>query len=510
MQNVKKLFFTTIALTLTSFLMKTIAVWFNVYLTTLIGSVGMGIFQLILTVYALSKTLACGGMSLAATRLCIDDFHHARHSMRRLLFCALLLGLFASTLLFSLSDFLSVNWIMTQKASPSLRILALSLPFISLSAALNGYMTAARKMSRYSVIQLIEQLSRIGATLFIMKKLGNISQERTMMQVSFAITFSELVSFALSFSSFLYDIKKEKMQKSGKHGFLRRMARLAVPDAVGSYIRSGLNTIEHLLIPRGIRKSGADLDKAFSDYGIVQGMALPVLLYPSSIFGVVSGLLIPEIAECRCKKNTVQQNYIINRVLHVAMIFSMITTGVMLIFADEISLCIYKNTDAAYFIRLIAPLIPIMYLDMTTDGMLKGLDKQLDIMKINVIDSVLCVVLVWVLVPRISVDGYIITIYVAEIINFILSFRKLALASEMHFGFGKNFLKPLICSVLACLLLKKMPLIFSSEKIGLTVTLLSGLCLYLFFLFLVKAITKEDIRWFSSLILPKKKKDAQI
>ncbi len=510
MQNVKKLFFTTIALTLTSFLMKTIAVWFNVYLTGLVGSVGMGIFQLILAVYALAKTLACGGMALSATRLCIDDFECARHSMRRLLFCALLLGLSAAFLLYSLSDFLSAYWIMTEKASPALKVLSLSLPFISLSAALNGYMTAARKMSRYSVIQLLEQLSRIASTVLIMNKAGNVSVENTLMLVSIAITISEIVSFSLAISCYLYDVKKEMMKKAGKRGFLRRMARLAVPDAFGSYIRSALNTVEHLLIPRGIRKSGADLDKSFSAYGIVQGMALPILLYPSAILGVVSGLLIPEIAECKLKKNFIQQNYIINRVLHVAMIFSMITTGVMLVFSEELSLLIYKNTDAAYFIRLIAPLIPIMYLDMTTDGMLKGLDKQLDIMKINVIDSVLCVVLVWILVPKISVDGYIITIYVAEIINFLLSFRKLAHSSQMRFGFGKNFLKPLICSVLACLFLKKMPEIFPVYSVGVIITLILGVLLYLFFLKICKGITREDTAWFLSLITPKKKKGADL
>ena len=96
MKSLNKLFYTTIALTLTSFLMKTVAVWFNVYLTAMIGTVGIGIFQLILSVYAMAKTLGCGGMNLAATRLCIDDFEHRRHSMRRLLPITFLGGILSS------------------------------------------------------------------------------------------------------------------------------------------------------------------------------------------------------------------------------------------------------------------------------------------------------------------------------------------------------------------------------------------------------------------------------
>ena len=505
MQSIKKLFFTTIALTLTSFLMKTVAVWFNVYLTGLVGTVGMGIFQLIMTVYAMSKTLAYGGMNLAATRLCIDDFEHTRHSMRRLLVCAGLLGLFALSLLFSLSDFLSVFWIQTKHAAVPLRILAFSLPFVSLSAAFNGYMTAARKMSRYSLIQLAEQLVKIGMTVFLIEKIRDPSIESAIARVCEAITVSEIASFSLALWCYLSDVHQEKMKKEGKRGFLKRMARLAVPDALGAYIRSGLNTLEHLLIPIGIRKSGASADKAFSDYGIVQGMALPVILYPSSILGVLSGLLVPEIAECKVKNNKLQQNYIINRVLNAAIVFSMITTAIMLVFSKELSLVVYKSEEAAYFIALIAPLIPIMYLDMTTDGMLKGLDKQLDIMKINILDSVLCVVLVFLLVPKIAVDGYIITIYVAEIINFLCSFYKLGKASRLRLGWMKNFIKPLTCSFLACLLARNVFARLSVSPLVLTLGILLSVLIYLLLLRLCDGINREEVQWFIRIVKRKRK-----
>lgn len=507
MQSIKKLFFTTIALTLTSFLMKTVAVWFNVYLTGLVGTVGMGIFQLIMTVYALAKTLSYGGMNLSATRLCIDDFEHTRHSMRRLLLCAGILGVSAASILFYFSDFLSLVWIQSKSASDSLRILAFSLPFVSLSAALNGYMTAARKMSRYSLIQFAEQLVKIGMTILLIGSKEALGTALAIGKVCQAITCSEIASFSLALWCYLSDVHKDRMKKTGKRGFLKRMARLAVPDALGAYIRSGLNTLEHLLIPIGIRKSGASADKAFSDYGIVQGMALPILLYPSSILGVLSGLLVPEIAECKVRNNRIQQNYIINRVLNVAIIFSMITTAVMLVFAKELSLVIYKTTDAAYFIALIAPLIPIMYLDMTTDGMLKGLDKQLDIMKINVLDSVLCVILVFILVPKIAVDGYIITIYAAEIINFICSFYKLEKASHLRLGWMKNFIKPLFCSFFASVLAKRFFGAGANTGFGLTIVILMAIIGYLIFMRICKGITEEEVEWFMR-ILRKKKKSA--
>lgn len=500
MRSARKIFFTTIALTLTSFLMKTVGVWFNVYLTGLVGTVGIGIFQLVMSVYAMAKTLACGGMNLSATRLCIDDPEHQRHSMKRVLECAFILGFLSLIILYFFARPISEYWIMTDRATLSLKILSFSLPFISLSAALNGYMTAVRKMGRYSIIQLLEQIAKITLTVVLIAKIGKGDMEFSIALVCLAITISEVISFLLALVSYLSDVYRWGPDAGKSQNFGRKMARLAIPDALGSYIRSALNTVEHLLIPRGIRKSGLGVDKAFSDYGLVQGMALPVLLYPSSILGVLSGLLVPEIAECKRKKNLVQVHYIINRVLHIAMIFSMVTMAAMLIFADEISLAVYSSTSCATFIRQIAPLIPIMYLDMTTDGMLKGLDLQLDIMKINILDSVLCVVLVFFLVPKIAVDGYIITIYVAEIINFLFSFYKLIRVSKVKFGVFKNFVKPAASSFFALFFSKRICLGHFAPTLSLVLSIVLGCVVYYLLLRLSRGITKEDSLWFKSLI----------
>jgi stage V sporulation protein B len=197
-------------------------------------------------------------------------------------------------------------------------------------------MTAARKMSRYSLIQLLEQVAKIALTVYLTKR-SDVFQYDSIALICFAITIREMLSFSLSLIFYRLDVWRERAIRNKFPGFIKRMMRIAVPDAMGAYVRSALNTVEHLLIPKGIRRSGASTEKALSDYGVVQGMALPVLLYPSSILGVLSGLLVPEIAECKLKKNEVQSNYMINRVLHITMIFSMLVTSVMLIFANELS-----------------------------------------------------------------------------------------------------------------------------------------------------------------------------
>ena len=56
-------------LTLTSFLLRTIGVSFNVYISNKIGSEAVGVYSLVMSVYLFITTLALSGINFACMRL---------------------------------------------------------------------------------------------------------------------------------------------------------------------------------------------------------------------------------------------------------------------------------------------------------------------------------------------------------------------------------------------------------------------------------------------------------
>jgi O-antigen/teichoic acid export membrane protein len=66
-----------------------------------------------------------------------------------------------------------------------------------------------------------------------------------------------------------------------------------------------------------------------------------------------------------------------------------------------------------------------MYMDGITDGMLRGLGLQVYSMGVNIADSLVSVVMVWILLPKYGASGYIAMIFFTEVFNFILSGGKL-------------------------------------------------------------------------------------
>lgn len=505
MTNAKKLFLNTVSLTVAAFLMKTVAVSFNVYLTNKIGADGIGLFQLIAAVYGMAITFSVAGIRLAAMRIVADNIalgkYNDRQIMRRCLIYSFICGAVIASLLTGFSEFIGSRWIGDLRSVPSLKVLSLSLPFVAMSAALNGYFTSVRKVVRYTAVQLAEQIFKITVTVFLLKSVINHGLEASCTAIVFGISSAEAFSLCCSYTLYRLSVCKPKETEKGTE-IWKRIFRISIPDTVGSEMRSILMTVEHLLIPVGFRKSGADPKAALATYGVIHGMSLPLVLYPSALLSSLSGLLVPEISALHISGNKPRINYMIARVLHLTLIFSVGTAGIMYFNAKRLSLAVYGNDSAFFYIQILSPLIPIMYCDMSVDGMLKGLDQQVSYMRYNIIDATICVVLVYILVPIFSVKGYIIVVFVSEIINFILSFRRLTKVSDVNISFFKDIFIPLFC-VIGANLIKNMifnPINVADAKLAASLEIITAVILYIGMIVLFHSIDKEELRWLKSLV----------
>ena len=89
-----------------------------------------------------------------------------------------------------------------------------------------------------------------------------------------------------------------------------------------------------------------------------------------------------------------------------------------------------------------APLVFLMYLDHISDGMLKGLDKQNYVMRVNIIDASLSVIFAVILIPKFGIYGFIASIYICELLNCVCSFGMLIRTLPLRFSLTENILMP--------------------------------------------------------------------
>lgn len=508
----KQIFWNAILLSAAALLIRTVGVSFQVYISNRAGAEAMGLFSLLSGVYGFALTLATSGVHLGVTRLVVDAIGEGKRekvprAMRRATVYALIFGLAASLLLFSFSEVIGIDWLKDARTIKSLRLLSLTLPFIALSSAWGGYFTAVRRPYKNAAVQVLEQAIKIFATMYLLTFLVGGGVEETCCALVLGGTVAETLSFLADLILYLCDKKKSfPKARSEGGGDGRKFLSITIPIALTTYVRSALLTLQHILIPEGLRNSGVSHSAALIAYGSIQSMALPIILYPAALISSFSGLLVPELAESEVKKERIHISYMIRRVWSLALIFSIGVAGILICFSAELGEVLYPNTDAGKYIRILAPLVPIMYVDTATDAMMKGLGEQVYSMKINIADALISVILVWLLIPRYGIGGYLFAVYLSEFFNTVCSITHLLSISNTAVHPIKWVYKPLFCIVLSTVLARlfwSIPVFrLASSPLSLVLHCTSVLFLYVLLLRITSGIDKEDALWIKGLLTP--------
>lgn len=413
-----------------SVLLNIISLIFRFYLAKLISPEGIGVYQLILSVYMFAATVATSGLSFTTTRFVSEAIATKKENSVR----SILSGVFifasvpafaATAAMWFLSDISAVYFIGIPDTSVCLKILAAALPFMAAASCINGFFVAVRKAAYSSAIQIFEDLFQIAVTVSLLIALKPESVIEACVYVVIGCVASEVSAAAVSFIL----LKKTDIIKNGSRSFsgsiVTAIAKTTIPLSISSYIKSILSTVENLMIPVSLQKSGMSRQKALSAVGTVKGLAVPVICFPSVFIGAFAKLLLPEISDLRALKNNQKITESSNAVLSFTLTISVLFSAVFFLFSDDIGLLIFNDKEFFITLKLLSPLIPFMYIDCISDSILKGLDQQVTVMKYSIAEAFIRTCAVWFLIPQIGFSGVIITMYAGNVTNSVLGIRKL-------------------------------------------------------------------------------------
>ena len=510
--------------------MRTVGVGFNAYLAGRAGGEVMGLYSLLFGVYGLALTLGSAGINLGTTRLVADvmgafcpvgegrsvaDTYEGapcriaiRGALRRCLIYSLICSFAAGALMFTAAPIIGRVWLNDSRTVLALRVLALTLPPIAVCSCLNGYFTAVRRVAKSAVVGVGVQFLRIGFCAYLLTLWLPDGVEMTCLALVLGGALSEFCGLILTVGAYLLDrglhlkVRDEKANTCTEKGLEladvagnKKLLGITVPVTLAACLRSGLITLQHILIPRGLKQSGASWESALTSYGVLHSMVLPVVLFPSAFISSFSGLLVPEVAESWARGDRERVSRLAGKIITPALVFSFGVAGVMACFGYELGEAIYNSREAGMYIRILAPLIPIMYVDSSVDAFLKGMGEQVYSMNVNIIDAGASVLLVWLLLPRMGLWGYVVAIYVTETLNTSLSLCRMLRMSAMPVSVWKQVFGPLLC-VIGATAVCRLGGIFLHQPIGGTGELIFHMsvcvCFYLALLALTGVFGKRE------------------
>ncbi len=507
----KSFFANTIVLTLTTQLLRITGLCFIAFLTGKIGPEGIGLFQLISSVYFLASTFAISGVGVAVSRLTAESVGTSGNKtisniVGRALIISLFIGIFAGLTFFLLSGFIGTYVLADGRSVLSLKTLSFALPFMAVTVSLRGYFFGLKKATAPAAQMIFEQAVQLIVLFSIIDSFVPLGLEYACFAIAISSVVSEALSFGFGFVMYAVQKSRSSLTVMRDSSINRKILGISVPVALSSYLRSGLRTAENVLIPSGLRRFGATESEALSQFGLL-GMVMPILLFPSSFLTAVSALLLPEISEASALNDNQKVRAIFSKVFKITTVLSLLFSGIFAAFAGDFGVLIYKNKASGVLLMLLAPLLPLIYLDYIVDSMLCGLNQQTATLKINVLDYTLRIGLILFLIPRYGFAAYIAVFYASTMLNAFLSIRRLLIVSGSRIEYADWVIKPLLCVTIACLttrILIRLTGYIELSAEALIIKISSAILLYTVFLFLTRCLGRSDIEWLAGVARKRK------
>ena len=416
-------------LTASGFILRMLGMGFRVVLSAYLGGEGMGLYQLILSLYMVFVSLATAGINVAATRLAAQSLARGQGmgaTLRGLCATALAFGTAAMLAQTVLAGPASRFLLHDARAEAALRVLAPSLPFMAVAGALRGCFLAARRVTPNVMAQLIEQFVRMGVAVAGLRVMAQWGAGYGCAAVVLGNTVSEGVSCGLMllFAARTQEFRRQRQEPL--HPYTQReLYEIILPVTGNRLLGSGLQAVESSLIPLTLSLYTGSRAVAMTQYGNLKGMALPLLFFPFSVLSALSGLLMPEITRAHTRGNASETRRLIRWMLTLTGAFSL-AAGIGFVMAGpQLAQLVYRDAEVGRYVQILGFVAPFMYLESMVDGVLKGLGEQLATFRYSLFDSVFRIAAIALLLPRYGMIAFLGIMIASNLFTFTLNTRRM-------------------------------------------------------------------------------------
>ncbi|MBE6692827.1 MAG: hypothetical protein E7586_05865 [Ruminococcaceae bacterium] len=444
---------------------KLLGVFLRLFLATRIGSEGMGLYQLIMSVYTMFSTFATAGFTLSVSRLVAEKEERSHGDamllMKNAFTASAFISIIATVIMLALANPIAVKILGDVRCASPLRILALSMPFMALAACLKGWFIAKLKVAVTASASLLEQIIKISVIALFLNLFFAQSNDigKLCIGIVMGVTVSEMCSFTYLFLFRYIPLRKNKqtfLTTESKKDNMSSLISVTLPISLSVYLTSILHTVETLLIPYVFESYSGDRSYALSQFGMIRGMVIPILFFPFAFLGSLISVFTPEISRLNLLADRKPINARISSLMSFVSLLSVAVGGLFFFLSYEIGEAFYPNENTASAIKILSLVTPFMYVETVADGLLKAIGEQVQTLKFSVYNSILRVILILVFVSKTGENGYLWLLVISNTFTYILCRRRLYKSTGVKIRVLTDVLLPLaavipagLCAVFA-------------------------------------------------------------
>lgn len=347
---------------------------YRIILSRTLGSEGLGVYQIALTVFAVFLTATSSGLPITLSR--VISKHRTRGNKKgehsatsAAILITLLFSVPITVLLFLIKTPFS-RVFSDPRCADLFYILIIGLSFTSVYAIIRGCFWGNKHFFAYSLIELIEEIIMIviGVILIIGIQTGVADVNKA----AIAVLISYLCSFAIAVCYFFW---KGGKLRSPKGEFLP-LLKSSLPITAMRTSSSLMSSLISVLFPLRLMASGVTASRAMSEYGVVYGMVMPVLMIPSSLIGSIALVLVPELAECFYRKEKEKLAALVEKALNATLLIAGMLIPFYIVCGEHVGIMLYSNADSGKYIARYALILLPMSITLISTSLLNSMNCE--------------------------------------------------------------------------------------------------------------------------------------
>ena len=410
----------TIILTLSGLLSRIIGFFYRIYLSRRFGEEAMGIYQLIGPLLGLSYALCISGIQSAIAK------QIAEKRCKKILYVglsiSLTLSLLCAVLIHNNAYYLANNIFHESRLLPLIKILAYSLPLSSIHSCINGYFIGKKQAKYPAILQLIEQLARVlsVAIIFYINDYKGISSP--LYVTVLGLLMGEV--FSSCFSLLFYYIEKKDTKQPRTlptSTIVWDIFKYSIPLTTTRIIIGLLQSIENIYIPQNLIRSGYLQGEALSLFGVLTGMALPLILFPTAITNSLSSMLLPVVSEQNARHTSGKLAGMLKKSISFCMFLGFMCFIGFFTLGKFLGVFLFQSPLAGKFIMALSFICPFMYTNTSLLAVINGLGKTGLTFAINILSTLIRLLFVFLMIPKFGIQGYLWGVLLSQLLTFLIS-----------------------------------------------------------------------------------------
>ena len=386
-----------IILMIGSIITKLINMVIRIGISRTIGTTGMGVYMLVVPTFSLFISLSQMGLPVAISKLVSEKKSNNRNLVFSATFTIMAFNLILLTAIVLSANLIANKLLHDQRTYQAIISMALVLPFISISSILRGYYFGKQKMIPHVCSNVIEDIVRMIVIFIGLPISYNYGIEYAISFIILSNIVSETVSIMilLMFAPKKMQIKKSDIKPD--YNNIKNIFKIGVPTT-GSRLISSLGAcLEPIILTSVLLTNGYSNNFIVTEYGVITGHILPILVMPSFFTSAISSSLIPVISEAYVNQKYAYVKNKLKQAILLSLACGIPFTIFLIIFSNQSLSFLYNTTVGNNYLKIVAPFFLTYYIQTPLSAFLQAIGKSTHAMIDNLIGISLKLLIIFIL-----------------------------------------------------------------------------------------------------------------